>query len=98
MLAKLSHTGLMPTLVAITGPIASGKNTVAELLAKRCAGKGLTVVIADVDDVAAMVTGPGAPASGLWFAAHLAHGNVGAGTRGRDPRAIPAVRLSCSSP
>jgi hypothetical protein len=64
----------MPTLVAITGPIASGKNTVAGLFAKRCESNGLTVVIADVDDVAAMVTGPGAAASGLWFAAHLAHG------------------------
>jgi adenylylsulfate kinase-like enzyme len=64
----------MPTLVTITGPIASGKNTVAELLAKRCQSKGLTVVIADVDDVAAMVTGLGAAASGLWFAAHEAHG------------------------
>lgn len=64
----------MPTLVAITGPIASGKSTVAALLAKRCESKGLTAVIADVDDVAAMVTGPGAAASGLWFAAHLAHG------------------------
>ena len=73
-MAKLSHTCLMPTLVAITGPIASGKNTVAELLAKRCESKGLTVVIADIDDVAAMVTGLGAAASGLWFAAHLAHG------------------------
>jgi hypothetical protein len=64
----------MPTLVAITGPIAAGKNTVAELLAKRCESNGRTVVIADVDDVAAMVTGPGASAGGLWFAAHLAHG------------------------
>jgi thymidylate kinase len=64
----------MPVLVAITGPIASGKTTVAALLAKRCEGNGLTAVIADVDDVAAMVTGPGAGASGLWFAAHQAHG------------------------
>ena len=31
-------------------------------------------MIADVDDVAAMVTGPGAAAGGLWFAAHQAHG------------------------
>jgi hypothetical protein len=38
-----------------------------------------TVVIADLDDVAAMVTGPmvagpGAAPSDLWFAAHEAHG------------------------
>jgi hypothetical protein len=64
----------MPVLVTITGPIASGKNTVAELLAKRCGSAGLTVVIADVEEVAAMVTGSGAAANGLWFAAHEAHG------------------------
>jgi shikimate kinase len=73
-MARLSHTCLVPILVTITGPIASGKNTVAELLAKRCENTGLTVVIADVDDVAAMVTGAGAAANGLWFAAHEAHG------------------------
>lgn len=61
-------------LVTITGPIASGKSTVAALLADRCAEDGRTVVIADVDEVAAMVAGPGAAASGLWFAAHQAHG------------------------
>lgn len=61
-------------LVTITGPIASGKNTVAALVADRCVKDGLTVVIADVDDVAAMVARPGAAASGLWFAAHQAHG------------------------
>jgi shikimate kinase len=64
----------MPVLVTITGPIASGKNTVAELLAKGCESTGLTAVIADVDDVTAMVTGSGAAANGLWFAAHEAHG------------------------
>jgi hypothetical protein len=31
-------------------------------------------VLVDVDDVAAMVAGPGAAAEGLWFAAHRAHG------------------------
>jgi hypothetical protein len=64
----------MPILVTITGPIAAGKNTVADLLAEHCVSTGRTVVIADVDDVAAMVAGPGAGAVGLWFAAHQAHG------------------------
>ena len=63
-------------LVTITGPIAAGKNTVASALAERCTADGHTVVIADVDDVAAMVAGDGAGASGLWFAAHQAHGVV----------------------
>jgi dephospho-CoA kinase len=49
----------MPTLVTIAGPIASGKSTVAAFLAQRCSREGRTVVIADVDDVAAMVAEPG---------------------------------------
>lgn len=32
------------------------------------------MVVADVDDVAAMVATPGAAKAGLWFAAHEAHG------------------------
>ena len=58
----------------LTGPIAAGKNTVAEKLAGRLTDQGRTVVIADVDDVAAMVGPPGAARAGLWFAAHEAHG------------------------
>ncbi len=58
----------------ITGPIAAGKNTVASALADRVSASGRTVVVADVDDVAAMVSGRGAAAVGLWSAAHRAHG------------------------
>jgi hypothetical protein len=64
----------MPYLVVLAGPIAAGKNTVADKLARRLTDRGRTVVIADVDDVAAMVGTPGAAAAGLWFAAHEAHG------------------------
>jgi hypothetical protein len=64
----------MPDLVILTGPIAAGKNTVADELARRLTGRGRTVVVADVDDVAAMVGRPGAAEAGLWFAAHEAHG------------------------
>lgn len=64
----------MAALITITGPIGAGKNTVADLVADACVRAGLTAVIADVDDVAAMVAGPGAGAVGLWFAAHQAHG------------------------
>ena len=64
----------MPILVTITGPIAARKSTVANALADLYVGAGCTVVIADVDDVAAMVCTPGAGATGLWFAAHQAHG------------------------
>jgi hypothetical protein len=61
-------------LITITGPIASGKNSVATSLADLLGREDHTVVIADLDDVAAMVAGAGAAASGLWFAAHEAHG------------------------
>jgi adenylylsulfate kinase-like enzyme len=65
---------LVPKLVILTGPIAAGKNTVADALARRLTGQGRTVVVVDVDDVAAMVATPGATQAGLWFAAHEAHG------------------------
>jgi adenylylsulfate kinase len=64
----------MPQLVVLTGPIAAGKNTVADKLAERLTRRGKTVVVADVDDVAGMVATPGAAEAGLWFAAHEAHG------------------------
>ena len=64
----------MPQLVVLTGPIAAGKNATADALTRRASRRGLTVVLIDLDDVAAMVGPPGATASGLWFAAHLAHG------------------------
>jgi len=60
--------------VIITGPLAAGKNTVAGKLTETLTGHGRTVVVADVDDVAAMVGWPGAGKAGLWFAAHEAHG------------------------
>lgn len=63
-----------PQLVVLTGPIAAGKNSVADEISRRLTGAGQTVVVVDVDDVAAMVGPPGAGAAGLWFAAHEAHG------------------------
>jgi hypothetical protein len=73
----------MPQLVILTGPIAAGKNTVADNLARHLIQQGRTVVVADVDDVATMVRAPGdhsaglaAGRAGLWFAAHEAHGAV----------------------
>ncbi|MET0773231.1 MAG: AAA family ATPase [Candidatus Limnocylindrales bacterium] len=61
-------------MVVLVGPIAAGKNTVADQLAELLTGRGRTVVVADVDEVAAMVRAPGAAAAGLWHAAHEAHG------------------------
>lgn len=64
----------MPHLVILVGNIAAGKNTVADALATTLMLSGRTSVIADVDDVAAMVTPPGAASIGHWFTAHEAHG------------------------
>jgi thymidylate kinase len=64
----------MAQLVVITGPIAAGKNTVASLIADGLAVLSRSAVLVDLDDVAAMVAGPGAAVAGLWFAAHQAHG------------------------
>jgi hypothetical protein len=64
---------LIPILITIVGPIAAGKNTVAELVADRCTEAGRAVVVADVDDVAFMLR-PGARRAELWLAAHRAHG------------------------
>jgi hypothetical protein len=61
-------------LIVLTGPIAAGKNAVADELSRRLTGRGRTVVVADVDDVAAMVGPPGAADAGLWSAVHDAHG------------------------
>lgn len=66
----------MAHLVVVTGPIAVGKNTVADALALMMTARGHSAVVADVDDVAAMVAEPGAAESGLWFAAHAVHGTI----------------------
>jgi len=64
---------LVPILITIVGPIAAGKNTVADLIAARCEETGRTVVVADVDDVAWMLRPP-ARRGELWLDAHKAHG------------------------
>jgi thymidylate kinase len=71
--------GPVPHLVTITGPLAAGKSTVARLLAERCSRVWAVVVLVDVDEVAAMVAGPGVGPLEQWPAAHLAHGALVAG-------------------
>lgn len=85
------HAFDVPTLVTITGPIAAGKNAAAQELARRCVASGQAVIVADVDDVAAMVVGSGAAAAGLWFAAHEAHGALVAQWMRSDADVIIAV-------
>lgn len=72
--ASVEPVTTTPHLIVLTGPIAAGKNSVADELARRLTDRGRTVVVVDVDDIAAMVGPPGAASLGLWFAAHEAHG------------------------
>jgi len=74
--ARVDALAQPPTaqLVVLTGPIASGKSTVAAALAAAATRRNLTAVVVDVDDVAEAVASPGAGASGLWSSAHQAHG------------------------
>jgi shikimate kinase len=65
----------VPDLVVLAGPIGSGKSTVAELLARRCASSGRSAAIADLDDVAFAQRGVlGVPE--LWRRAGVAHAGV----------------------
>jgi shikimate kinase len=59
-------------LVIITGPIASGKSTVAGLLARRCASQGRSVAVADLDDAAFAQVGCSDIAE-FWRRAGVAH-------------------------
>jgi hypothetical protein len=61
----------MPVLITIVGPMAVGKDTVAELVVERCVGPGRTIVGAGVDDVAFMLRPPARRAE-LWVTAHRA--------------------------
>lgn len=70
MLARYRRT--VQDLVIITGPIASGKSTVADLLAQRCASLGRSVASADLDDVAFAQVGCPDVAE-FWCHAGVAH-------------------------
>ena len=52
---------LAPRLMMITGPIASGKSTLASLVAEGARQRGLTVALTDLDGVAEMAL-PSLPA------------------------------------
>ncbi len=70
----MSQSPGSPGLLVLTGPLAAGKSTVAQRVSQMLTQRRRTVVVVDVDEVAAMVGPPGAAAAGLWPAAHRAHG------------------------
>lgn len=92
MACRGAGSTVVPVLITIVGPIAAGKNTVADLLARHCLSIGWTAVVADVDDVADMVVAAGgAGTAGLWLAAHQAHGALVAQWMRSDVDVVIAV-------
>ena len=62
----------MARLVMITGPIASGKSTVAQMVAEVLRADGLTVALVDLDTVAEMAL----PTLSDWAWAHRIHADL----------------------
>lgn len=58
----------------ITGPIASGKSTVAAALAARLADDGRSVAVADLDDVVESIRAPLDRFDEMWLTARRVHG------------------------
>jgi shikimate kinase len=67
-------SGLAARLLVLTGPIASGKSTVAARLTERLVAAGRTVACTDLDDVARLAHAPGGLSVEHWAQAHLTHG------------------------
>lgn len=65
----------MRHLVAVTGPIGSGKSTVAERLAQRLLASGATVALADLDDLA-FAQRAQSDLSEFWRRAGVAHSGL----------------------
>ena len=70
---------LMPTLVVIVGPIASGKSTIAAALGKRRRAAGRPTAVSDLDDLVDTIGGfVGLPADRFLLAQHVFGQLVGA--------------------
>jgi hypothetical protein len=61
-----------PRLVVVVGPIAAGKSTLAAEVAQRLRGRGESVVVAGLDEVAEMAL----PTLDDWAWAHEVHGRL----------------------
>ena len=66
----------MGTLVVITGPIASGKSTVAAALGARLAEDGKSVAAVDLDDLVTSTTAPLSEFDRIWTRAREVHGSL----------------------
>lgn len=64
----------MSQLVVITGPIASGKSTVARGLTEHCRNEGRSAVAVDLDDVVTMLRAPLDRFERSWQQARKVHG------------------------
>ena len=66
----------MSALIVITGPIASGKSTVADALAARLADDGRSVAVADLDDLVESIRAPLDRFDEMWLTARRVHGHL----------------------
>ena len=66
----------MQEVVVITGPIGSGKSSVASKLANRFNDAGRTVAVVDVDEIVAMLRVPPEDAKWTWETARTPHGRL----------------------
>ena len=72
----LSDTDLVPELIVIVGPIASGKSTVAHGLGCRFRAAGRPVAVLDLDDVVDTIGGFAGLTPGQFRQAQLVHGEL----------------------
>jgi shikimate kinase len=66
----------VPELVVITGPIGSGKSSVAKMLAERFGESGLSAAVVDLDDIVATLHAPPENVEHSWDRARDVHGGL----------------------
>lgn len=78
-MSRVGKSGRVPHLVVIIGPIASGKSTVARLLAARLREAGRAAAVLDLDDVVDTIGGFVGLDAARFRRAQIVHGELVAG-------------------
>jgi hypothetical protein len=71
-----SKSGVVPKLVVIVGPIASGKSTVADALGHRFRDADRSVAVLDLDDCVATIGGFADLSPDRWLRAQMVYGEI----------------------